>query len=126
MFEMGAHTMALPLEEKMKFEQGDGGTSFGYIDCSYNPIFIEEAQNRRYKFAGANATDFSGAPDSVEFINVSKDGALAFPAIVNHRYPLTVEERMDSAVRPFVRKGTEVNQTLSVFSTTVLGYRRGA
>ena len=29
MFDMGAETMALPLEEKMKFEQGDDGMSFG-------------------------------------------------------------------------------------------------
>ena len=29
MFEMGAETMNLPLEEKMQFEQGDGGSSFG-------------------------------------------------------------------------------------------------
>ncbi|KAI9466616.1 Clavaminate synthase-like protein [Lactarius psammicola] len=94
MFEMGAHTMSLPLEEKMKFEQGDGGSSFGY------------------KSAGANATDASGAPDSVEFMNVSKDDALAFPAVVHRRYPPTVEERMNDVVRPFVRKSMEVNQTL--------------
>src|SRR6266702_1409728 len=42
MLEMGAHTMALPLEEKMKFEQGDGGNSFGYP--SQYPSF-EEAQH---------------------------------------------------------------------------------
>lgn len=29
MFDMGAETMALPMEEKMKFEQGDDGMSFG-------------------------------------------------------------------------------------------------
>ena len=29
MFDMGAETMDLPLEEKMKFEQGDDGMSFG-------------------------------------------------------------------------------------------------
>ena len=29
MFEMGAETMKLPLEEKMKYEQGDEGISFG-------------------------------------------------------------------------------------------------
>ena len=29
MLEMGARTMALPFEEKMKFEQGDEGSSFG-------------------------------------------------------------------------------------------------
>jgi hypothetical protein len=29
MFALGAETMALPLEERMKFEQGDNGMSFG-------------------------------------------------------------------------------------------------
>lgn len=29
MFDMGAETLDLPLEEKMKFEQGDSGYSFG-------------------------------------------------------------------------------------------------
>ena len=29
MFEMGSETMKLPMEEKMKFEQGDGGRSCG-------------------------------------------------------------------------------------------------
>ena len=79
----------------------------------------------RYKFAGANATDASGAPDSVEFIDVSKDDALAFPAVVNRRYPLTVEERMDSAVLPFVHKGTEVNQTLISILNDRLGLPPG-
>jgi hypothetical protein len=30
MFDMGAETMALPLDEKMKFEQGNDGMSFGF------------------------------------------------------------------------------------------------
>ena len=30
MFAMGAETMALPMEEKMKYEQGDDGCSHGY------------------------------------------------------------------------------------------------
>ena len=38
MFEMGAETMALPLEEKMKFEQGDDGVSFGYVILSYTVL----------------------------------------------------------------------------------------
>jgi hypothetical protein len=29
MFDMGAETMALPMEEKIQFEQGDDGMSFG-------------------------------------------------------------------------------------------------
>ena len=32
MFEMGAETMTLPLEEKMKYEQGDDGMSFGHVN----------------------------------------------------------------------------------------------
>ncbi|KAI9448422.1 Clavaminate synthase-like protein [Lactarius indigo] len=65
MFKMGAHTMALPLEEKMEFERGDGGNSFGY------------------KVAGVNATDASGVLNSVKFINVSQDDSLAFPTVVH-------------------------------------------
>ena len=30
MFDMGEETMKLPLDEKMKFEQGDDGMSAGY------------------------------------------------------------------------------------------------
>ena len=29
MFDMGEETMKLPLAEKMKYEQGDGGSNFG-------------------------------------------------------------------------------------------------
>ena len=29
MFDMGAETLDLPLEEKMRYEQGDNGDSFG-------------------------------------------------------------------------------------------------
>lgn len=31
MFEMGSDFMALPIEEKMRFEQGDEGMSFGQV-----------------------------------------------------------------------------------------------
>jgi hypothetical protein len=31
MFEMGRETMSLPMEEKMKYWQGNQGASFGYI-----------------------------------------------------------------------------------------------
>ena len=31
MFDMGAETLALPLEEKIRFEQGDSGYSFGSV-----------------------------------------------------------------------------------------------
>ncbi|EIN05629.1 Clavaminate synthase-like protein [Punctularia strigosozonata HHB-11173 SS5] len=103
MFEMGRETMALPMEEKMKFEQGDSGMSAGY------------------KAAGANATDENGSPDTVEFINVAKDDALAYPRVVYRTYPRTVNARMETAVRPFVAKSSAVNTTL----LRVLGRRLG-
>lgn len=60
MFDMGAETMALPLEEKLKFEQGDEGRSFGCV-----PGFIWNPRPEvltfiRYKKAGGNAVDASG------------------------------------------------------------------
>ncbi|KAL5492803.1 hypothetical protein ACEPAI_4251 [Sanghuangporus weigelae] len=55
----------------MKFEQGDNGRSFGY------------------KAAGANATDEYGNLDTVEFINVSKNDALAFPKVSTQLFSLS-------------------------------------
>ncbi|KAH9952037.1 Clavaminate synthase-like protein [Amylocystis lapponica] len=94
MFEMGNETMKLPLEEKMKFEQGDDGISFGY------------------KAAGVAAVDEKGTLDCTEFLNVSKDDALAWPAQAHRSYPATVNARMESAVIPFTRKSVDVNTTL--------------
>ncbi|KAF8638394.1 hypothetical protein AX17_002237 [Amanita inopinata Kibby_2008] len=94
MFDMGAEMMALPMEEKMKFEQGDAGMSFGY------------------KAAGANAVDKTGELDTVEFINVAKDDALAWPNKARREYPQPVNARMESTITPFVRKSMEVNNTL--------------
>ncbi|KAL1716795.1 hypothetical protein EV715DRAFT_292833 [Schizophyllum commune] len=54
-FAMGDAFMRLPLEEKMKYEQGDEGNSFGY------------------KYAGANATNAAGARDTIEFLNIAQD-----------------------------------------------------
>ncbi|KAI0637480.1 Clavaminate synthase-like protein [Trametes polyzona] len=103
MFEMGAETMKLPSEEKMQYEQGDEGSSFGY------------------KAAGANATDEHGSLDTVEFINVAKDDALAWPGKVHREYPRTVNARMESTIKPFVEKSLAVTGTL----LAVLGERLG-
>ncbi|GBE78901.1 Clavaminate synthase-like protein [Sparassis crispa] len=108
MFEMGAETMALTMEEKMKYEQGDEGMSCGY------------------KAAGASATDETGAKDSAEFINVAKDDALAWPGLVYRIYPSTVNARMESTIIPFVRKSVEVTNTLIDVLNTRLGLPGGA
>ncbi|KAI0031250.1 Clavaminate synthase-like protein [Vararia minispora EC-137] len=94
MFVMGEETMALPYDEKMRFEQGDSGCSFGY------------------KCAGAVATDEDGTPDSIESINISRDDALAWPQIVHRTYPTAVNNRMESTIMPFIRKSIEINNVL--------------
>ncbi|KAJ7186805.1 hypothetical protein C8R46DRAFT_879585 [Mycena filopes] len=103
MFEMAAETMMLPMEEKLKYEQGDGGNSFGY------------------KAAGANAVDATGQPDTVEFINIAKDDALAWPKQARRAYPSTVNARMDKSVTPFVKKSIEVNDTILQIFNDKLG-----
>lgn len=61
MFDMGAETMALPLDEKLKFEQGDDGRSFGHVPkFTRYPHPATLTDFIRYKKAGANAVDASG------------------------------------------------------------------
>ena len=38
MFDMGVETMETPMSEKMKFEQGDDGMSFGYAWHAYGDL----------------------------------------------------------------------------------------
>lgn len=40
MFDMGVETMALPLDEKLKFEQGNDGMSFGFVFDIKSPLKI--------------------------------------------------------------------------------------
>ena len=46
MFEMGAETMRLPLDEKMKYEQGDAGMSFGCVPHLFVPVSVDVPQSR--------------------------------------------------------------------------------
>lgn len=66
----------------------------------------------RYKMAGALVSDEHGTPDTVEFLNISKDDALAFPAVAHRTYPTTVNDRMYSTIKPFIQKSMEVNETI--------------
>ncbi|KAK7452195.1 hypothetical protein VKT23_012298 [Stygiomarasmius scandens] len=108
MFDMGAETMALPMEEKMKFEQGDGGISFGY------------------KAKGASAVDAEGNPDTVEWMNVSKDDALSYPKPARRTYPHTVNARMKSTITPFVQKSVDINDTILAIFNEKLELPEGA
>jgi isopenicillin N synthase-like dioxygenase len=107
MFAMGAETMALPLSEKLEYEQGDEGISFGY------------------KAAGANAVDATGELDTVEFLNIAKDDALAWPNQVHRAYPRTAVARMEGTIAPFVRKSLEVNNLILGIFNERLGLPEG-
>ncbi|GAA5852360.1 hypothetical protein JCM9279_001174 [Rhodotorula babjevae] len=106
MFAMGKATFELPDDELMPFEQGDSGMSAGY------------------KRAGSTNVDAKGNVDTVHFINVAKDDALAYPEVRQRTYPRTVVERMDT-VTAFVRKSDEVLQTLMAALEPRLGLPKG-
>ncbi|KAI0640625.1 Clavaminate synthase-like protein [Trametes meyenii] len=108
MFDMGRDTLALPLEEKMQYEQGDHGFSFGY------------------KAAGVQFMDDKGTRDVIEFLNISKDDALAWPTPYHRTYPSTVNTRMESVIKPFVEKSLAINHFLIDVLNDKLGLPKGA
>ncbi|KAH9936866.1 Clavaminate synthase-like protein [Epithele typhae] len=107
MFTMGEETIALTLEEKLLFEQGDHGVSFGY------------------KAAGVQFTDDKGTRDVTEFVNISKDDALAWPAVARRTYPSAVNTRMESTIMPFVKKSLAINNHLIGVLNDKLGLPAG-
>ncbi|GAA5829462.1 hypothetical protein JCM11251_005060 [Rhodosporidiobolus azoricus] len=106
MFDMGKATFDLSPEELAPFEQGDSGMSAGY------------------KAAGANNVDAKGNLDTIQFINVAKDDALAYPEVKQRTYPPTVVERMDTVTR-FVRSSDDVLQKLMAVLEPRLGLPAG-
>ncbi|KAL5485858.1 hypothetical protein ACEPAI_6900 [Sanghuangporus weigelae] len=98
MFDTGEETLALPQEEKMRYLRGDRVFTFGT------------------KQLDSGATNEYGSPDNVEYINVSKEDALAYPEVFHRTYPLTVNARMESTIIPFVQKSVDIIDTvLSVY-----------
>lgn len=109
---MAAETMQLPLEEKMKFEQGDGGMSFGFVKFIFPSRSFTVRLLPRYKAAGFWAVDAAGTLDTIEFLNISRDDVVAWPGQVHRSYPPTVDARMESTIIPYVTKCMEINETL--------------
>lgn len=143
MFDMGAETLALPLEELMKFEQGDNGQSFGFvliwpISVSHLICVLRQLQESRGSGDRCNwyilcrpchqrYTDINPGRlvDAVEFFNVSKDDALAYPQVVHITYPSTVNARMENTIAPFVRKALDVTYVVLKIFNDKLGLTEG-
>lgn len=62
----------------------------------------------------------------MEFINVAKDDALAWPKQARRDYPSATKARMESTIAPFVRKSLAVNGTLMAVFNDRLGLPEGA
>ena len=88
--------------------------------------FSRRLTSLRYKAAGANAIDATGEPDTVEFLNVAKDDALAWPKQARRVYPRTANARMASTIAPFVRQSLEVNNVILDVFNDKLGLPAGA
>jgi len=102
--------MALPIEEKMKFEQNDHDNSSAF----------------GYKAAGTNAVDATGELDTIESLNIAKDDVLAWPKQARRAYPRTVNARMVSTITPFVRQSLEVINTILAIFNDKLGLPAGS
>jgi len=79
-----------------------------------------------YKAKGASAVDAEGNPDTVEWMNVSKDDALSYPKPARRTYPHTVNARMKSTITPFVQKSVDINDTILAIFNEKLGLPEGA
>lgn len=78
-----------------------------------------------YKAAGAQFTDDRGTRDVTEFVNVSKDDALAWPGMAHRTYPSTVNARMETTIKPFVEKSLAINNFLIGIMNDKLGLPKG-
>lgn len=61
----------------------------------------------------------------MEFMNVSKDDALAYPRVVHLTYPSTINARMENTVAPFVRKSLDVTYVVLKVFDDKLGLPKG-
>jgi isopenicillin N synthase-like dioxygenase len=115
MFDVCAETLDLPLEEKMKFEQGDNGDSFGFVPWRCERFSSSSIHQCRYKALGAIITDKNGTADTAEFLNIAQDDALSWPQATHRTYPEIVNAHMEDTFVPFVRKSMVINNVFLSF-----------
>ena len=125
MFEMGQETMALPIEEKLRFEQGDQGVYFGCVESSSFTHVCDLKARTSYKAAGKLFMDDNGTRDVTEFLNVSKDDVLAWPSVAHRTYPTPVTARMESTLKAFVEKSLAVDLLIIGILNDKLGFPQG-
>lgn len=79
----------------------------------------------RYNAAGVQFMDDSGTRDVTEFLNISKDDALAWPTPFHRTYPSTVDARREATIKPFMRKSLTSNHFLIDILNDRIGLPKG-
>ncbi|KAK4058627.1 hypothetical protein OIO90_000071 [Microbotryomycetes sp. JL221] len=105
-FHVGEDTFDLPMDDLMKFEQGDSGMSAGF------------------KAAGLNNVDKEGNRDTAYFINIAKDDAWHYPEIKQRTYPEPTTRGMPT-ISNFTKQSNEVLLTLMEALEEPLGLPQG-
>lgn len=126
MFDVYADALDLPLEEKMQYEQGDSGNSYGWV--SFLRLKFPHRSSRfilSYKARGKIVTDKNGTLDTSEFLNVAQDDALSYPRITYRSYPPTINEHMGDVIVPFVQNSLAVCTTILSIFEQKLGLPKG-
>lgn len=80
--------------------------------------------HRRYSVVGLTEV-YDSQLDCIEFFNVSKDDALAFPKVAHRTYPAPATEAIPTVVNPFVVKSLEVNHLVIRIFNDRLGLPEG-
>lgn len=100
-FTVGEDIFSLQVEDLLPFEQGDSGRTAGY------------------KRAGGSNVDAKGNVDTVEFMNISKDDALAYPEVRQREYPPVVNDNMPTLTDFVLRSDTVLKKLLSALEPRV-------
>ncbi|KAM0790376.1 hypothetical protein ACM66B_003258 [Microbotryomycetes sp. NB124-2] len=106
MFEIGQDTFSSPVEELLPFEMGSEGRTAGY------------------KKSGGTNVDAKGNLDTVEFFNIAKDDALAYPVARQRSYPSVIQQHM-STIKEFISLSDTVLKTIMTALEPFVGLEPG-
>jgi isopenicillin N synthase-like dioxygenase len=127
--QVGEDTFDLPLEELMKFEQGDGGMSAGYKRAGFTSVdrlgnVDTGPSSSSSVLSSSSSYILTMLALLVHFINVNKHDALNFPEIYQRTYPSTCIDAMPT-IQTFVRDSDTVLKTLMTALESRLGLPTG-
>ncbi|KAH9936761.1 Clavaminate synthase-like protein [Epithele typhae] len=104
MFAMGEEATALTLERSCFLGRETTAFRLGTFSRISRIYTLHQPPHRHsYKAAGVLFTDNKGTRDVTEFVNISRNDALAWLAVARGRYPSSANAWMESTITPFVK-----------------------